>query len=353
MNIESLYGPEYRDKYQATIGGLYTQAKYSLVQDAISQLPNNSWVLDVGCDIGLQHPLGLRNQIGKGRKDIKYFGLDVHPAFFEDGQQDHFGIVGQAERLPYQNSIFDSVLVLDVLDHIENTQGVLKEVRRVLKPGSPAIIVVPALYKLDCFKEQPDFAYINQKRLSSHVTMKSPFQWIAALRQEGFEIDGVRAFGFALSLPYLFWTDEQFVPARNDVFQPSTGVHKDILKIINGCLIPDDIVKIDESLGNKLKVDQTNLHQLVHDLYKDTSDFDTNYWPLWSIPLMLHLHPDFGSRGDLQKAEKKLRAIVVKNAAKFTPEGKTRLNYVGEKLNDNNFLMTAGGNALLIRASTQ
>ncbi len=43
--------------------------------------------------------------------------------------------VGVGENLPYENSSFDAVVCVDVLEHVQDLDKVLSEVMRVLKPG--------------------------------------------------------------------------------------------------------------------------------------------------------------------------------------------------------------------------
>jgi SAM-dependent methyltransferase len=54
----------------------------------------------------------------------------------------------QIERIA-ENGLFDSVLALNVLEHIEDEVGVLRSLRNILKPGGRVILLVPndpALY---------------------------------------------------------------------------------------------------------------------------------------------------------------------------------------------------------------
>ncbi len=52
--------------------------------------------------------------------------------------------VGAAERLPYQDEIFDVVVALDVLEHLPDDSMGSRELARVLKKGGIVIITVPA-----------------------------------------------------------------------------------------------------------------------------------------------------------------------------------------------------------------
>ena len=53
-----------------------------------------------------------------------------------------------AQSLPLRDRSADLVLLLDVLEHVEDDRGLLRELRRVLRPGGRAVIAVPAFQAL-------------------------------------------------------------------------------------------------------------------------------------------------------------------------------------------------------------
>ncbi len=57
-------------------------------------------------------------------------------------------IVGRLENAPLENSSFDVVLTLDVLEHLDDDMAGLREAVRLLKPGGLLLITVPALPSL-------------------------------------------------------------------------------------------------------------------------------------------------------------------------------------------------------------
>ncbi|WP_020526573.1 methyltransferase domain-containing protein [Flexithrix dorotheae] len=50
------------------------------------------------------------------------------------------------ESIPYQDDMFDTVLLTDVLEHISNPKNLVSEINRVLKKGGKVIITVPFFY---------------------------------------------------------------------------------------------------------------------------------------------------------------------------------------------------------------
>jgi SAM-dependent methyltransferase len=99
-------------------------------------------VLDVGCGQGID----LYRYAVAGATAT---GLDLTPRHVElarvhlqaMGVQADV-IVGDAERLPFANATFDRVSSNGVLHHTPNMQQALAEIRRVLRPGGQATIIV-------------------------------------------------------------------------------------------------------------------------------------------------------------------------------------------------------------------
>lgn len=57
-------------------------------------------------------------------------------------------IFGDAQSLPIADNSFDTILLLDVLEHLPSPELAIKETLRVLKPGGTLILQVPFLYPL-------------------------------------------------------------------------------------------------------------------------------------------------------------------------------------------------------------
>lgn len=94
-------------------------------------------VLDIGCA-----GAAVRPWLPAG---VSYLGLDyfatavgwyrTRPRVFGDGQ-----------RLPFASGSFDTVLLLDVLEHLPEPRACLLEIRRVLATGGRVVVQVPFLY---------------------------------------------------------------------------------------------------------------------------------------------------------------------------------------------------------------
>jgi len=98
---------------------------------------------------------GLTLDIGAGRQrirenlssDITYVALDYYDTAV-NWYETRPHIFGDGQYLPMANNSIDTVLLLDVLEHLPDPQQCISDIKRVLKPGGCAIIQVPFLYPL-------------------------------------------------------------------------------------------------------------------------------------------------------------------------------------------------------------
>ncbi|OQW92970.1 MAG: hypothetical protein BWK79_13580, partial [Beggiatoa sp. IS2] len=57
-------------------------------------------------------------------------------------------VYGDAQQLPFSDDSMDTVLLLDVLEHLPNPEACLQEIVRILKPTGKLVLKVPFLYPL-------------------------------------------------------------------------------------------------------------------------------------------------------------------------------------------------------------
>lgn len=99
---------------------------------------NNSVLLDIGCNTG-----HLLKTIRKFNKNCQCWGVDIEPKIMTlQIENCHFKIA-DARNLPFQESYFDIVFVLDILEHIRDVENAIKEIRRVLKPNGLVVLSGP------------------------------------------------------------------------------------------------------------------------------------------------------------------------------------------------------------------
>jgi SAM-dependent methyltransferase len=104
-------------------------------------LPPGARILDAGCGAGgnlallgrYGDPVGV-DPDAQAVAAARERGLDARP--------------GDAAAMPFDGAAFDLVCCLDVLEHVEDDVAVLRELRRVARPGAPLLVTVPAMPSL-------------------------------------------------------------------------------------------------------------------------------------------------------------------------------------------------------------
>jgi len=88
---------------------------------------------------------------------------------------------------------YDTIVCLDVLEHIDNDMIALQNLKNALKPGGVLIISVPALSWLYSYRDEEIGHY---RRYNKHELLKK-------LADAGFEISTIRFWNLTGLLPYL------------------------------------------------------------------------------------------------------------------------------------------------------
>src|SRR3989338_1598637 len=85
-------------------------------------------VLDIGCGDGF-----LLKKLLEKNKNIKALGVDISPVALGKAKENGIDTMLSdiTEALPFENNSFESVLLLDVLEHMFQPETVLKEAARI------------------------------------------------------------------------------------------------------------------------------------------------------------------------------------------------------------------------------
>jgi len=114
---------------------------------------NAEKILDIGCGTG-----ALIKELQQEGKEV--FGVDMSKTALNfcsaQGVKNLFQ--AQVTQLPFVEKSFDTILMLDVLEHVEDENKAMTEIKRVLRSNGVIIIFVP------CFK----FLWSNQDDISKH-----------------------------------------------------------------------------------------------------------------------------------------------------------------------------------------
>lgn len=73
----------------------------------------------------------------------EYIGVDISQNI--NGDIDHLIVPG--DQLPLTSKSFDLIIILDVLEHVQDPDFILSEIRRLIKPNGCVIITTPFLYR--------------------------------------------------------------------------------------------------------------------------------------------------------------------------------------------------------------
>jgi SAM-dependent methyltransferase len=106
-------------------------------------------LLEVGCSMG-------NDTMQFARRGFQVTGVDLTPAAIELIKQ-RFALydmpgdfrVADAENLPFEDNTFDVAYSFGVLHHTPNTDRSIEELRRVLRPGGKAVVMLYNQYSLN------------------------------------------------------------------------------------------------------------------------------------------------------------------------------------------------------------
>lgn len=95
-------------------------------------------ILDIGCGVG--------STIKELEKVGRVYGLDISDTALKYCRERGIDSVclAQASDLPYRDDLFSLVISIDVLEHLEDDVGAIREMYRVAKPGGLIVFTVPA-----------------------------------------------------------------------------------------------------------------------------------------------------------------------------------------------------------------
>jgi SAM-dependent methyltransferase len=99
-------------------------------------------------------------------KSVKVIAMDDHEESLEILRKrlaPEAVVRGSCTSIPFNDDSFDAVTALDVLEHIPAHQDAANEMIRVLRPGAPIVITVPAMM---CLWSDWDTSLHHQRRYS-------------------------------------------------------------------------------------------------------------------------------------------------------------------------------------------
>lgn len=125
----------------------HQEANLRDVRSVLGRRVSGVRLLDLGAGMG-GLSVALLREFGDAGLVVQ--ATDYNPSYAQIAQlrAKRYGLdlpitVAAGEALPYADGLFDVVLCLDVLEHVQDVEAVLDETYRVLKPGGVVLTTVP------------------------------------------------------------------------------------------------------------------------------------------------------------------------------------------------------------------
>ncbi|MBC7886428.1 MAG: class I SAM-dependent methyltransferase [Ferruginibacter sp.] len=94
---------------------------------------------------------GVVLEIGAGGNHLKEDFKSMYGEWISldyDLRSDSIDLRGDGQQLPFKNEMFDTIISIDVLEHVPNPEKFVAEMFRVIKPGGTVILSTPFFFYL-------------------------------------------------------------------------------------------------------------------------------------------------------------------------------------------------------------
>ena len=175
--------------------GFLARRRAAVARRLLRECDHDGRILDVGCG---SRPLFLR---GSGFRER--YGLDKLVAADRvdgDGIRLIHHDVRHQPRLPFDDASFDAVTMLAVFEHIEPgpLAALLREIRRVLRPGARLVLTTPAGWTDPVLRTLARLRLVSPEEIDEHQDAYDHRVIRRFLTDAGFESDRIRTGSFEL-----------------------------------------------------------------------------------------------------------------------------------------------------------
>ena len=180
------------DSYYENLDSFYKDPSHLMhkkLRLVLNYVKGGESLIDIGCGTG-EFLIQLRDRFDElVGIDVSSPAIDFAEQRIRNGQNILLRF-GELRSFHFPTEHFDVCLCLDVLEHVRDISGLLKEIYRILRPGAEMIVTVPNWYDMilsGVFKIDP-----------FHVNTFTPWGWMRQLRGAGFKIKRCRAVDFPI-----------------------------------------------------------------------------------------------------------------------------------------------------------
>jgi ubiquinone/menaquinone biosynthesis C-methylase UbiE len=229
--------------------GKQTRDRYTQLYNALSPyIHRRDAILDVGCAVG-----GFLDFL-KEKGISRLYGVDTAEAYIEKARMKKEYVIehGSAESLPFDDGIFDGVIIEQVLEHLVNPAVAFREAARVLKKGGVLCIGVPdaACYSDFYFY---DYYWLLLREHIQHFDINS-LKRLAD--KEGFELLEYRQNSHAVM------SEKMVMPNLCAVFR-SKGLRNGAVEGISRTMLGQSLKKYVETEASRLADKQARFAELA------------------------------------------------------------------------------------------
>ena len=187
------------------------------------------WLLDAGCGGG-RHCFG---SLDRGARvvglDLDVEGLKLAGAGLAErerlGLSARGGLLqGDVFGLPFADARFDRVICSEVMEHVHDYGGAVRELVRVLRPGGTIGITIPTA------TSEHVYLHLTRDYFESpggHIRIFRPRQLARAMSEAGLRVSGV---GFAHSLHTPYWALRSLLGLHDETPGPVRSYRKFLMR---------------------------------------------------------------------------------------------------------------------------